>query len=137
MEDEPRLGDSSSNVKWVSFSELADEMCPVYMSMGMTNAEYWHGDYTQLAAYRKAYELRCEQANYDAWLQGAYIYDAICAASPILHAFASKGTKALPYHKLPYGVKEKVDPEQVRAEFLAKWKANKAKWKARNIKGAS
>ena len=35
--------------------------------------------------------------NYAAWLQGAYIYDALCAVSPILHAFAKGGTKPIPY----------------------------------------
>lgn len=89
----------------LTFAELADELCPVYMSMGVPYAEYWYGDYTQLAHYRKAFELQRERANYDAWLQGAYFYDAICAASPILHAFAKKGTKPLPYLKEPYGVK--------------------------------
>ena len=64
------------------------------------------GDYTQLAHYRKAFELQRERANYDAWLQGGIrLRCAICAASPILHAFAKKGTKPLPYHKEPYGMK--------------------------------
>lgn len=31
------------------------------------------------------------------WLQGMYIYDAISRLSPILRAFAKKGTKAQPY----------------------------------------
>lgn len=104
MEDESGLG-SSSEAKMLTFAELADELCPVYMSMGVPYAEYWYGDYTQLSHYRKAFERQNERANYDAWLQGAYVYDAICAASPILHAFAKTGTKPLPYHKEPYGMK--------------------------------
>ena len=36
------------------------------------------------------------------WLQGMYIYEALCDVSPILHAFSSKGTKPLPYSNKPY-----------------------------------
>jgi hypothetical protein len=99
------LDSSSNDVRWLTFAELADEMCPIYMSMGVPYEEYWHGDYTQLADYRKAHELRRERANHDAWLQGAYVYDALCAVSPMLHAFAKRGTKPAPYHKEPYGAK--------------------------------
>ena len=52
--------------------------------------------------YRKAYRLRQEQENRFAWLQGMYIYEAICDVSPILHAFAKSGTRARPYPDKPY-----------------------------------
>jgi len=97
--------DSPSDVKWLTFAELADELCPQYMSMGVPYGEYWYGDYTQLEHYQKAFELRRERANYDAWLQGAYMYDALCMVSPVLNAFAKRGTKPTPYHKEPYGAK--------------------------------
>jgi hypothetical protein len=105
VEDEPSIG-LSSNVKLRTFAELADELCPQYMSIGVPYNEYWHGDYTQLAYYRKAFELQRERVNYDAWLQGAYVYDALCMVSPILQAFAKRGTKPVPYHKEPYGANE-------------------------------
>ena len=107
MEDESGRQDldSPSDVKWLTFAELADELCPTYMSMGVPRNEYWHGDYTQLAEYRKSFEIQRERANYDAWLQGAYVYDALCMTSPIQHAFAKSGTKPVPYHKEPYGAK--------------------------------
>jgi hypothetical protein len=105
LEDEPQLGSPSADVRWLTFAELADEMCPQYMSIGVPYHEYWHGDYTQLAHYREAFELQRERRNYDAWLQGAYFYDALCMASPLLHAFAKNGTKPTPYHERPYGAK--------------------------------
>lgn len=104
MEDEPELG-SSSNEKLLTFAEMADELCPQYMAMGIPYHEYWYGDYTQLEHYRRTHELRAERANYEAWLQGAYIYDALCAVSPVLNAFAKKGTKPAPYLQEPYGTK--------------------------------
>ena len=105
MEGESGLESSSESVRWLTFAELADELCPQYMSMGVPYGEYWYGDYTQLAYYRKAFELQRERVNYDAWLQGAYIYDALCMVSPILQAFAKRGAKPTPYHEKPYGVK--------------------------------
>jgi hypothetical protein len=104
VEDESGLGSPSENEKLLTFAEAADEQCPFYMSIGVPRHEYWHGDYTQLADYRKAHELRRERANHDAWLQGAYIYDALCAVSPVLNAFAKRGTKPMPYHDKPYSV---------------------------------
>lgn len=105
MEGESGLDSPSETVRLLTFAELADELCPQYMSIGVSFQEYWHGDYTQLAYYAKAFEVQRERANHDAWLQGAYIYDAICMVAPILHAFAKTGTKPLPYHKEPYGMK--------------------------------
>lgn len=103
MEDEPRIGSPSDNAKLLSFSEIADEQCPHYMAIGVPRDEYWHGDYTQLADYREAHKIKLDMENYYACLQGAYVYDALCFVSPILHAFAKAGTKPIPYHKNPYG----------------------------------
>ena len=99
------------NDKIFSFAEWADDLCPYYMSIGVSCNDYWHGDYSQLGYYVEAHKLKQERENYTAWLQGAYVYDAIGAMSPILQAFAKKGTKPTPYHKEPYGAKhvDKVD----------------------------
>lgn len=120
MEDESGLGSSSENEKLLTFAEAADEQCPFYMSIGVPRHEYWHGDYTQLAEYRKSFEIQRERANYDAWLQGAYIYDALCAVSPVLQAFAKAGTKPLPYHKEPYGATPTGTGQAQRAPKSAK-----------------
>lgn len=50
--------------------------------------------------------------DYSNWLQGMYIYEAICDASPILQAFAKKGTKPLPYSDKPYSVKKKEEEKK-------------------------
>lgn len=124
--------DSSSGIRFLTFSELVDELCPQYMAMGVSYHEFWHGDYTQLQFYLEAHKLRTEQENYNAWLQGAYIYEALCAVSPVLHAYAKSGTKPHPYLDKPYGARDSVDPEQTRAEFLERWKHNKTRWKLLN-----
>lgn len=103
--------DSSSEEKPLTFAELADKLCPQYMSIGVSYHEYWYGDYTQLDHYRQAFEMRQkregELANYNAWLRGAYVYDALCMVSPILRAFPAKNAKPVPYHNEPYGMKQK------------------------------
>lgn len=76
--------------------------CPYYISIGMTWEQYWYGDPWMARDYRKAEELRQQRANTDAWLQGAYVYDALARISPILHPFAKKGVKPLPYLDKPY-----------------------------------
>lgn len=58
-------------------------------------------------SYRKADEIRLERKNQELWLQGMYIYEAICDASPILRAFAKKGTKPNPYSDKPYPITAK------------------------------
>ena len=70
----------------------------------MTAHQYWHEDPALCRAYRKAEELRTRRMNREAWLQGAYIYEALCRVSPVLHAFAESGTTPMPYLDLPYPV---------------------------------
>jgi hypothetical protein len=94
------------------------------MSMGVPREEYWHGDYTQLSEYRKSFEIQRDRANYDAWLQAHYFYDALCAVSPVLHAFARNGTKPTPYLDKPYELvtqerKEEKPKEEVQAKVGA------------------
>ena len=70
----------------------------------MTPEQYWEGDCMLAKYYRKAEELRNEKRNQELWLQGMYIYEALCDVSPILHAFAKKGTKPSPYSDKPYAL---------------------------------
>lgn len=77
----------------------------------MTETQYWDGDSTLVKYYREAEEIRIEKVNQEAWLQGKYVYDAVSRLSPILHAFAKKGTKARPYVDEPYPVTRKMEKE--------------------------
>lgn len=57
--------------------------------------------------YRQAEEIRNDKRNQELWLQGMYIYEALCDVAPILHSMAKKGTKARPYAERPYAITEK------------------------------
>lgn len=90
-----------------TYSDVFYSRFPYYLSIGMTEEQYWDGDCTLTRYYRKADDLRTERVNREMWLQGMYIYDAVSRLSPILRSFAKKGTKAEPYPNEPYPLNQK------------------------------
>ena len=91
-----------SSLSSFTYTEKFYELFPYYLAIGMSSEQYWDGDCTLPKYYRKAEELRNERRNQELWLQGMYVYEAICDVAPILHAFAKKGTKPTPYASKPY-----------------------------------
>ena len=90
-----------------SYREKFVELFPYYLSLGMSEEQYWDRDSQLVVAFRKAEEFRTNRKNQEMWLQGAYMYEALCRVSPILHAFAKKGTKPVPYLAEPFAITEK------------------------------
>lgn len=68
----------------------------------MTYEQYWYGDPQMARAYFEADILRQERRNSEMWLMGAYVYDAISRLTPVLHAFAKRGTEPIKYMDAPY-----------------------------------
>ena len=97
----------NSSLPSLTYTEKFYELFPYYLSIGMTYEQYWDGDCALVKYYRKAEEMRNEKRNQELWLQGMYVYEAICDVSPILHAFAKKGAKPHPYPSKPYAINEK------------------------------
>lgn len=91
----------------MNYTEIFCREFPYYLSIGMSEEQYWDKDCTLVKYYRQADGLRKERLNSEAWLQGMYIYDAIARLTPILHAFAKKGTKAQPYVSEPYPISKR------------------------------
>lgn len=91
-----------SKVEFTSLSQVFEELCPIYMGYGMSYDDYWYGDVYKATYYRRAHEIQIKHADEEFWMQGMYIYDALCRVSPILHAFSKSGTKPLPYPDKPY-----------------------------------
>jgi hypothetical protein len=101
------------------------------MSIGMTYDEFWNQDVRLVEVYRRAAELRDKRRNQELWLQGMYIYEALCDASPLFRFSTKKGSiKPEPYVKEPYPitaseVKEREEraarakEERLKAEFAA------------------
>ena len=114
-----------------SYTTTFYDVFPFYLSIGMTPEQYWDGDPSLPKYYRKAYELQRKRRNEDLWLQGLYIYEALCDVSPILQAFAKRGTKPHPYSDRPYSItnedreeerklKEQRDREKAKQYMLGK-----------------
>lgn len=113
-----------SRVEPISLTKIFEECCPIYMSYGMSYDEFWHGDAYRAKYYRDAFKLKMQHKDEEFWIQGMYIYDAICRVAPILHAFSKSGTKPLPYIDKPYtasitkNMTEEEKEQQVKNERL-------------------
>lgn len=122
---------SVTNHSPLTYTEIFEEQCPFYLSIGMSWDQYWNDDPGLVRFYVKAHELRNDRKNQEMWLQGLYVYAAIMDVSPILHAFAKRGTKAEPYMSEPLPVtanaikrqreeeKAKTHMESERDKFMA------------------
>lgn len=92
----------------------------------MSYAEYWEGDPILTRYYRKAYLIRQEEMNNNAWLQGLYIYDAVSTAlHNALRGFGKSKPPIKEYAKSPYNFnkKEKTEEEKQREVLVEQEKA--------------
>lgn len=103
------------------------------MSIGMTWDQYWYGDVWMAETFREAERLRIERINSQAHLMGLYVYEALCDVSPILHAFAKKGTKPIPYPTEPYGLSQKESPKKEEGPKLSEEEIAKKKAQIRGL----
>jgi hypothetical protein len=101
------------------------EAFPFYLSIGMTSDQYWDGDPSLTKCYRQADELKRQRRNQELWLQGMYIYEALCNVAPIFNAFAKRGTKPTPYTDRPYSITTKEREDE--RKFQEKRERDKAR----------
>jgi len=109
----------------LTYSDRFHKVFPYYLAIGMSEEQFWDGDAELCKYYREADDIRTERNNQDLWLQGMYIYEAICSASPIFNPLAKRGTKPHPYSKEPYPVSRRQRREARERE--QKRKFNKGK----------
>ncbi len=123
--------EGNEGLSLLSYGKTFEQLCPYYMSIGMSYDEFWNDDVSKVKAYRKAYELKEKRRNQELWLQGMYFYEALCDASPLFRFSMKKGTiKPEPYVKEPYPITEaevrereereaRLKEERLKAEFAA------------------
>lgn len=104
-----------------SLTQLFDECCPFYMSIGMSYNEFWEGDVCLPRIYMQAYEIqqkrRLQEMNYSAWLSGVY---TMRAYEVVMHnAFAKQGTEPAQYYSKPIELtrEQAADPTEDDIEF--------------------
>lgn len=99
------------------------------MAIGMSYTEFWESDPRMVEAYYRAYEIRKDLINTEAWINGLYNCRAFSVV--INNAFNSK--KKLDYPNKPLELFEKKDSEEIKAEeerqkIIAQFSLLKANW---------
>lgn len=96
---------SLERLSHISFTEIFEKHLPFYLSIGMSYEQYWFDDCCIAKFYKKAYDLQRDRINEQLWLQGLYIYDALCDVAPALRAMGAKPPEK--YVSEPYPLTEK------------------------------
>lgn len=92
--------------------------------MGMTYEQFWEQSPYLVIAYRKAYKLKREIANEQAWLQGIYIYDAFAVV--MKNAFSKSGARKETYFEKPLDIMPLSEDEKKRRGQEERAKMQKA-----------
>jgi len=101
------------------------------LSIGMTADEFWNASPFLAKAYLEAHKLRQRQRNEYAWLQGAYIHEAV---GVIVSNALKKGGKKAEYPKEPADLgleteaEKKVKAQREREKIIASLTAWKKAW---------
>lgn len=107
-------GDSDKSESPFLIAKMLDDCFPYYLSIGMTYDEYWYGDPSLVVAYRKAEDIRTHRKNWEMWMNGRYVYDAIIRLIPSLNMWKPK--EPIEYMKEPYPLTRKEYEEMVKKE---------------------
>lgn len=63
-----------------TYTEVFEEQCPYFMSIGMTYDEFWYKEPERTKYYRDSHILQCKSKNQELWLQGMYFISSIQVA---------------------------------------------------------
>ena len=80
----------------------------------MSYEQYWEQSPRLAIAYRKAYRLKHETENEQAWLQGLYFYDAVAVC--LANAFGGKSAKKQNYLERPIDIFPLTEEEKKQRE---------------------
>ena len=125
----PELLEEGKPTREKTHTEIFEECFPFYLAIGMSFAEYWEGDPKLTQYYRKAYRIKQEEVNNNAWLQGMYVYDAVSTA--LHNALRGMGKTKPPvkdYAKQPYNLNNKVKSEAEKAKEVEIEQEKAAAW---------
>lgn len=114
-EEEVNEGGSEESESPFLIVKLFDDCFPYYLSIGMTEEEYWDGNPNLVRAFRKAEDIRAHRRNTEMWLNGQYIYDTLCRMLPSLNMWKPK--KPMAYVEEPYPLsKTEIKERKLRDE---------------------
>lgn len=122
--------DNLNKVEHIFLTEIFEKKCPYFIAIGMTYDQFWRDDPTIALAYKKSNKLLQEINKWNNWEEGMYTYEALCKVSPVLHAFAKKGTKPLPFSEEPYGLKQLRGEKEEKEEIIEEQQIQNERMKA-------
>lgn len=129
-EDSDELIDGYGKSRKPSFSyrytEILDEECSTYLMAGMSYDDYWNGPAEMVLYYKKKLKKERDYANFQSWLQGLYIYEAILNLSPVLKPFV-KNPEVIPYREKPIPLTKAEIDKMLEEQEMARVKANREK----------
>lgn len=82
--------------------------------MGMSYEQYWEQSPYLTVVYRKAYRIKRETENEQAWLQGLYVFDAFAVV--LANVFSKRGAKKQKYIERPIDIFPLTEREKKRRE---------------------
>lgn len=130
-EDSDELIDGYGKGREPSFSyryiDILDENCSTYLLAGMSYEDYWDGPAEMVKYYRDKLKKQRDYDNFQAWLQGLYVYEGILNLSPVLKPFV-KNPEVIPYRDKPIPLTKKEIDEMLHKEQEARLKAGREKF---------
>lgn len=128
--DFPNLSQSSNSadIEQKNYATIFEEVCPYYMSIGVSYEEFWYGDFAICKYARQAEKLRRKKANQEMWWNAIYMFRTLVDASPAFHDFGDGKKTKISFsieQPFPMDSKEAEEIEQKRVEreqeeFLAR-----------------
>lgn len=80
------------------------------MAIGMTYEQYWYGDPLMVRDFYKAWKIRQQQINEQAWLNGVYFMKALEAT--VGNAMRKQGSQAIEYPSKPLELYKQEETEE-------------------------
>ena len=102
-----------------TYTDIFKELCPYYMSIGMSYEQFWFGDPEMVIYYRKAHEYRNKQKNQELWWAGVYVQQALL--STVGNMFSKKGAEPIHYPREPLPTTEEEAREYQEREQKNKY----------------
>ena len=79
LSEEKSFSDKSEDSSQSQYTKYLEEICPYYLSYGMSWDEFWNESPERLQAYWQANQYSIERRNQELWLQGLYIRSAVAS----------------------------------------------------------
>ena len=119
--------ESGREINPLSYTQIFEESCPYFMSIGMPREEFWHGDPVACRDYLRASELTQAQRNNDSWWNNYYAFIAYSIA--LGNLFRDKGSNPQEYLKRPLSLTVKEAEEQKIQDEKERYERIKTKLK--------